>query len=129
MPNRPIKFRAWIDGDHKGSANWPTLAATKLMEYGVCLSTEGTYLWIDKREDVKGHYPSVPLMQFTGLLDRNGKEIYEGDIITCLDEDDNELIMEVFYQVDEARWIPLNSFRKFEIIGNIYENPGLLTHE
>lgn len=67
------------------------------------------------------------LMQFTGLKDKNGKEIYEGDIIN-----DNGLICEIKFvegcfvkNFETGNWIILN-YNKIEIIGNIYENPELL---
>lgn len=82
------------------------------------------------------------LMQSTGLLDKNGKEIFEGDIIT-----NGEAVVDVknhptlgFYTVvnDVERFFGSNtSIKDFEndveefssvteIIGNIYENPELL---
>ena len=83
-----------------------------------------------------------PIMQFTGLKDRNGKEIYEGDVLKHRDLDkagDIEkfgLVITVrnaevvkweycgFYPL--AGWIDTaNDDLKWEIIGNIYENPEL----
>lgn len=77
-----------------------------------------------------------PTMQFTGILDKNGKEIYEGDIIfndmsenktsvkwdetlasyTVIDEDSSWLY---FHEI-------FDDLNCYEIIGNIYENPTLL---
>ena len=96
-------------------------------------------------------------LQFTGLHDKNGKEIYEGDIMKVLDRDWSDAekdtkILIVYYRNDRyilinkagieeseksepniysKEWYEVSLFReygrdKFEIIGNIYENPELL---
>ena len=86
------------------------------------------------------------LMQYTGLKDKNGKEIYEGDIIQ-----DKRIVFATmpaiietlvvsfrqdgFYALNPTNDDPYPAFGKlryyqgFEIIGNIYENPELIKQE
>ncbi len=89
-----------------------------------------------KFED-KRNGEDVILMQSTGLFDKNGKEIFEKDI---LDYNGRKAIVKwhgsyasfIYEFVDELQnrtteWQPLYlSYYHFEIIGNIYENPELL---
>jgi hypothetical protein len=80
--------------------------------------TESSTQWF------RGQYE---LMQFTGLHDKNGKEIYEGDILQT-DAFKRHSIFHIV-QWDERRngWSDYSPKDQFYITGNIYENPELLT--
>lgn len=80
------------------------------------------------------------LMQSTGLKDKNGKEIFEGDILACK-TDDEVINLNIFWDEEHALFMfeskkyneqePLaelveNNTYPFEIIGNVYENQELL---
>jgi hypothetical protein len=100
---REIKFRAW-DGKHMifGFFNMPPQdQITKSWEY----------------------------MQFTGLHDKTGKEIYEGDVLRTKDGEIGEIVWRRYgWKVT----VPLNrSWQNpdalTEIIGNVFENPELIT--
>ena len=81
------------------------------------------------------------LMQYTGLKDKNGKEIYEGDIVTLpipeTDYKTRETGEVVFWDVSGSWEIMHDGFRslyakesnQLEVIGNIYENPDLLAKD
>lgn len=73
-------------------------------------------------------------MQFTGLLDKNGKEIYEGDIIKFPDGiavvnfNEGSFVLEgveSFYKIS-IRYNFTYHIKSCEVVGNIYENPELL---
>ena len=118
IKKREIRFRAW---DEK----------KKIMKSGKSLKE----LCIRARDGGFKHWDdSVPIMQYTGLKDKNGKKIYEGDIIKFIWKAylNNGVIrfnskLARFDTVDYNGDIILNEVADYgEVIGNIYENSKLL---
>ena len=94
-------------------------------------------IWIEKRKEWLHFDDYECIMQSTGLKDKNGQEIFEGDI---LDYNGRKALVRwhgsyasfIYRFVDELQkrneeWKPLYlAYMKCEIIGNIYENKELL---
>jgi uncharacterized phage protein (TIGR01671 family) len=120
--NRPIKFRIW-NGEK--------------MEYNVVSGALGAfYALIDKNDTAclsptTKYPPDTPLMQYTGLTDKNGKEIYEGDIIHLkFGELNANLVVKwdkyMGLEYHNGGWTSLVHVGTHgEVIGNIFENPEL----
>jgi uncharacterized phage protein (TIGR01671 family) len=77
-------------------------------------------------------YEDAKLMQYTGLKDKNGKEIYEGDVVVCQHFNASEVKYDNIYAQFMAEDISFYDAEmtyediEWEVIGNIYENPELL---
>lgn len=74
------------------------------------------------------------IMQYTGLKDKNGKEIYEGDIVIAYDEMTDAICKgqivwdecECGFCIKGSEPTFIGYYPELEVIGNIYENPELL---
>lgn len=83
-----------------------------------------------------GKFPIIPetVGQYTGLKDKNGKKVFEGDIIRKTNEGRNPEIFIAnihtnFRVYEDIYYSPCDHFTKsceYEIIGNIHDNPDLL---
>jgi len=124
---RKIKFRAW----DKQTGEMHEVSAVSFEEAEIRLwqtDTLTSALPWDKR---------IILQQFTGLHDKNGKEIYEGDIVSlALNGMELHELYKVEWSGTDARYqiwrkvsfldLDLQIAQRHKVIGNIYENPELL---
>ncbi len=129
---REIKFRVWDKKKKVMDAAEEISFVSSHDEYG----DEGGLPYSVKIFDGK-YYSILPpdsfeLMQFTGLRDKSGKEIYEGDIINTAFAHDKQVVWfdkntaTFFLYASAGKTIPLNRSRPLEVLGNIYERPDLI---
>ena len=117
--NREIKFRAW-------SPHFKRMCIFNDIDPKVFWDDEANFNSFSLKAD------SFILMQYTGLKDKNGVEIYEGDILDwyhyTLKMQRAKVIFQrgTFYLIGGCNDGPLSHFGDIEAIGNIYENPELL---
>lgn len=123
--NRPIKFRAWDE-------------LRKMIVPACYIDLVNSEVTLYDDNICAGHQYSrdlcnLKIMQFTGLLDCEGNEIYEGDIVRIHHYEGYGLSTINFI---EGRWCctdaePLYEYNSasLKIIGNIFENPELMENK
>lgn len=119
MNNREFKFRAWDK------------VILKMTYDNFTISPKGDLSFYWQKESF--HSANSILMQFTGLKDVNGKDIFEGDIVEIRDE-----YFKIYFNQRSAGFricklgmhesgneFISNVINELEVIGNIFENPDI----
>lgn len=138
--NREIKFRAYVkelpDGYNKTAAN---IVLHKILPVAyIDFDDDCVSLVISENGDEKICSPRIPtecveIIQYTGLKDKNGKEIYEVDFLKCEDlyveVKWNQFDSAFCFESDDGKHILITSPNShfYEIIGNKFENPELMS--
>lgn len=129
---RETNFRAWVKRDKR-----------ILPVKSIIFETNRVSVRLRERFWISTEFNKIELMESTGLKDKNGKEVFEGDIVKVPDDYDKfgrnagEILKVAFDSGCFRLKRPNSKGRGFyfeddntvEIIGNIYENPELLGEE
>lgn len=139
----PIKFRGMIKGKNDKKDQWVYGYLTRDKKYSwMEVAEKDGYLYFIKHSDITSTQVNLETVgQFIGLLDKNGKEIYDGDIIARKYRGSYQEHQKIEYSntpdsaydgemgyfiISYVGYSLPEDFEKFEVIGNIYENPELV---
>ena len=141
---REIKFRAWDKDSNKMIFQYDTNGVLETNDYYFSLNEDDIVLLYYDKDYCDYLVCNAKLMQYIGMKDRYGKEIYEGDILSIdgysYEEPEFSLYGEVKYgncgfciddKFDYNEPVSLSEIRGsyttiYEVVGNIFENPELL---
>jgi len=140
--SRELKFRIWFKPTYEYKCEFMDRYGKELPDLDCVFYTQDDFFddtWLNTDD-----YEDITVEQYTGLKDKNGKEIYDGDIITetisGVEDYDIKQDYEVYWDDDTLCW-GIRGTKGFnynlhsdlyetnmsrEVIGNIHENPDLL---
>lgn len=129
--NREIKFRAW-DSVHNRMIysdkhlGYMPFDDNCFCNYDFNISKKGAYCFAyDDYNDEITNETDLPIMMWTGLKDKNGKDVYEGDLLKSYYEKPGIIKWNDELGAFQVKGIPSQTMKRcheMEVIGNIYEN-------
>ena len=116
--NREIKFRAWNPKEKT--------MVKQYAEYSNGCEAINSVTWHESSELYCAD--NWILMQYIGLKDKNGVEIYEGDVVRCLSSPDVDIFEVQFTHHPRSSGWEVGDDEIYEVIGSIHDNPELLSN-
>ena len=124
---RKIKYRIW-DKRIRRKVKW--------VDWGIFIGVDGRVYEKHYAEVVEVPPDKVEITFFTGLKDKNNKEVFEGDILEVREHVNPSFVEPIRKNIVIMKWVGRKlcfnfdpnsiSVCDFRIVGNIYENPKLL---
>lgn len=148
MKQKEIKFRVWTGSEMitppQETIGFGSNTDALYLSLGGSLSKRNIFGFNNySGKETSDKMEDDILMQFTMLNDQNGKEIYEGDIVQY-DSECGKVIAKVIFKINNNESLLISGFEfevikieeyehdnpiDFLVIGNIYENPELVTNK